>query len=88
MSKEVTIEVEPDNPVAQAVHDSESDLVTLVVDGERYRLVREEPTEWDADAMRAHLRRFSGFLTEAEAEKMKEEIYRAREEGSQHNFPE
>ncbi len=87
MSKEVTIEVEADNPVARAVHDSENESVTLIVGGERYRVTREEPVKLDVDELRAHLRRFSGFLTDAEAEKMKEDIYRAREEGSQHNFP-
>ncbi len=87
MSKQITIEVEADNPVAKAVHESGLDAVTLIVDGERYKVIKENPVKWDPDAAREHFRKHAGFISEAEADEMVEELYRAREEGSQHNFP-
>jgi hypothetical protein len=88
MGKHITVEVEPESKLAQAVKNTDIDDLTAIIDGRVFQLTEKNVPRWDADAARAHLHRLAGFLSEEEADQMKEEIYRAREEGSAHNFPE
>ncbi len=88
MPKELTIEVEPDSELAHAFKDADVSNITIVSDGERYRLIREDAMDWDVSRIREHFARFSGFLTERESEEIKDMIYHAREAGSEHHFAE
>jgi hypothetical protein len=59
--------------------------VRLQRNGIVYRLAREEADPWagyDPERVRAGLRRYARTLTPEEGEALKEQIYRAREEGT------
>ena len=54
----------------------------------RYVLSREDPwAYYDADAVLDAVEKYAGLLTAEEAERMKEQLYRAREEGSRSSEP-
>jgi hypothetical protein len=62
----------------------ESPLI-LEKDGIRYRLSREDDEVWanyDPDTVLAAIRTAGGTLSREEGEKLKSDMYRAREEGS------
>jgi hypothetical protein len=59
--------------------------VRLERNGVVYRLVREETDPWadyDPERVREGLRRYAGTLTPKEGERLKDQIYHAREEGT------
>ena len=59
--------------------------VRLERNGIIYRLVREETDPWaayDPERVREGLRRYAGTLTPEEGERLKDQIYRARDEGT------
>ncbi|HKG24441.1 MAG TPA: hypothetical protein VKB09_02285 [Thermomicrobiales bacterium] len=59
--------------------------VRLERNGVVYRLAREEADPWagyDPERVRDGLRRYAGTLTQAEGERLKEQIYRSRDEGT------
>jgi hypothetical protein len=88
MGKHVTLEISPESELAHIVNRSDVDAITVTVDGRFFDVVERKKSSWDPASIRAHLRESTGFLSQEEAEEMKEEIYHAREEGSAHNFPE
>ncbi len=78
-----TITVEPDSELARAL--DEAAVIVLERNGVRYRLSREDADPWanyDPAKVRAGLRRFAGLITPEDAERLKADIYRAREEGT------
>ncbi len=80
----LTIKVDPDSELAHALDEAATPVV-LERDGVRYRLSREEDDPWahyDPAKLRAALRQVAGTITPEEGERLKELIYRGREEGT------
>lgn len=80
-----TIHVTNGGELARLVDAAKEFPVILEKDGVRYRLSREEDEVWanyDPEAVLSALRATSGTLSREEGEKLKADIYRAREEGS------
>ncbi len=82
-SKSRTITVEPDSELARAL--DEAAAIVLERNGVRYRLSREDDDPWanyDPAKLRASLRQVAGTITPEEGERLKEALYRGREEGT------
>jgi hypothetical protein len=80
----VTIEVDPESELAKALAATGRGEITLISKGRRY-LVSRDPLDWDeqdAEAVREALRAAAGIFTPEEAEQLKRDIYRWREEGT------
>ena len=59
--------------------------IILVRNGARFRVTPDSEDPWanyDPEKVRAALRKFAGMLTPEEGERIKENIYRGREEGA------
>lgn len=86
MTKEpLTITIDPDSELGRALDDSDGALVILERGGTRFRVTRDPDDPWaqyDPEKVRAGLRKFAGMLTPEEGERIKEMIYRGREEGT------
>jgi hypothetical protein len=81
----VTIEIEPGSELARALRAVDRNPVVIVSDGVRYEVNRaggERDTDDDREAFRAALRAAAGVFTPEEADRLKQDIYRWREEGS------
>ncbi len=82
---EVIVELAPDSDLAKALAAAGTTPVVVVTNGHRY-LVRREPGNLESDnareEFRAALRAAAGVFTPEEAEQLKRNIYRWREEGS------
>jgi hypothetical protein len=81
----LTIHVEPDSELARALSDVEEVPVLLDSNGQRFRVFRVSDDPWanyDPEKVRAGLRKFAGTLPPEEGERIKELIYRGREEGT------
>lgn len=79
------IEIDPDSELARALERMDSRRVVLESKGVRYTVTRREKDPWenyDPAKVRAGLRRFAGIISREEAERMKELVYRGREEGT------
>lgn len=79
-----TIHVESGSELARALADA-NEPVRLVANGVRFRVIRDSDDPWadyDPEKVRAGLRKFAGMITAEEGERMKEIIYRGREEGT------
>jgi hypothetical protein len=83
MSKRVTLMLDKSNEVARALEDSEINEVTVVVNGRSYKVVEEQNDQTSS------ARRFSDLVREIgnpfegmDTDKLKEDIYRWRLEGS------
>lgn len=86
MSKEfLTIMIDPDSELGRALEDSDGSPVVLDRGGARFRVTRDPDDPWDTydpEKVRAGLRKFAGMLTPEDGERIKESIYRGREEGT------
>jgi hypothetical protein len=86
MAKEPrTITVDPDSELGRALDQSAGEPVLLLRNGTRFRVTRDPDDPWanyDPEAVRAALRAVAGTLTPDEGERLKELIYRGREEGT------
>jgi hypothetical protein len=86
MTKEsLTITVDPDSELGRALEQSDGLPVILIRNGTRFRVIRDPDDPWasyDPAKVRAALRKFAGMLTPEEGERIKEAIYRRREEGT------
>ncbi|MDQ3692060.1 MAG: hypothetical protein M3464_00315 [Chloroflexota bacterium] len=86
MSNEpLTITIDPDSELGRALDETAGSPVVLVRAGARFRVTRDPDDPWatyDPDKVRAGLRKFAGMLTREEGERIKESIYRGREEGT------
>ncbi|MGH2616302.1 MAG: hypothetical protein ACRDJC_13740 [Thermomicrobiales bacterium] len=89
----ITIQIDPESDLARALRAVDEAPIVLDSNGARF-LVTREPENHDADdaeAFRAALRAAAGVFTPEEAERLKSDIYRWREEGSKppilHDIP-
>jgi hypothetical protein len=81
----LTITIDPDSELGRALDETNGATVVLVRSGERFRVTRDSDDLWanyDPEKVRAGLRKFAGMLTPEEGERIKETIYRGREEGT------
>ncbi len=84
INEPLTIKVDPDSALARALDEAATSVV-LERNGVRYRVSPEADDPWagyDPERVRAGLRRFAGTLSREEGERIKELIYRGREEGT------
>jgi len=86
MAKEpLTITIDPDSELGRALNETNGEPVVLVRSGTRFRVTRDLDDPWanyDPERVRAGLRKFAGMLSPEEGERIKETIYRGREEGT------
>ncbi len=79
-----TIHVEPESELDHLLDEAREAPIILARNGVRYRLsIEDDPwANYDPEAVREAVRAIAGRWSEADAERMKEAIYRAREEGT------
>jgi hypothetical protein len=87
MRKEaVTIQIDPESELARALATADDDPVILDSNGIQFRVIRSSVddlwTDYDPDAVLAALEAAAGTLSPEEGERIKELIYRGREEGT------
>jgi hypothetical protein len=86
MAKEpLTIMIDPDSELGLALAETDGELVVLLRDGTRFRVTREPNHLWanyDPESVLEGLHEIAGTLSPAEGERIKELIYRGREEGT------
>jgi hypothetical protein len=81
----MTITVDPESELGRALEHSDDARVILVRNGARFRVTRDSEDPWanyDPEKVREGLRKFANLLTPEEADRIKEAIYRGREEGT------
>jgi hypothetical protein len=81
----LTITIDPDSELGRALDDSDGAPVILERNGARFLVTRDPDDPWadyDPEALRAALRAVAGTLTPDEGERLKELVYRGREEGT------
>ncbi len=81
----LTITIDPDSELGRALDNADGPPVILERNGARFRVTRDPDDLWvdyDPEALRAALRAVAGTLTPDEGERLKELIYRGREEGT------
>ena len=82
----ITIEVDPESELARALASEDEKAVVLVSNGARFEVMRAEDVgsgaNHDPERIREALRTASGIFTPEEAERLKRDIYRWREEGT------
>ena len=80
------IHVDPDSELGRHLAGAADQPIVLESNGKRYRLMREGHDDvwvnYDPEAVRRTVARFAGSITPEEGERLKAELYRAREEGS------
>lgn len=79
-----TINVEPESELDHLLDEASKAPVILARNGVRYRLsIEDDPwANYDPEAVRKAIRAMAGTITPEEGERLKAEIYRAREEGT------
>jgi hypothetical protein len=83
--KEKTFRVPPGSELARIITRADDGPIFLDADGARYKVSRETDDVWqayDPEAARAGMHGAAGHLSEEEAEKLKEYLYRGRELGT------
>ena len=81
----LTITIEPDSELGRALDETAGVLVILLRGGTRFRVTRDPDDPWanyDPEKVLEGLHEISGSLAPAEGERLKELIYRGREEGT------
>lgn len=81
----ITIQISPDSELGRALDSDGGTSVILERNGTRFRVTRDQDetrASYDPERFRAALRKIAGLITPEEAERMKETIYRGREEGT------
>jgi hypothetical protein len=81
----LTITIDPDSELGRALADADGSPLILERNGARFRVTRDPEDPWadyDPEKLRAGLRKIAGMLTPEEGERIKESIYRGREEGT------
>jgi hypothetical protein len=79
------ITIDPESELGRALDENDGEPVVLVRGAARYRVTREPDDPWanyDPERLREGLREIAGTLSPEEGERMKELIYRGREEGT------
>ncbi|MDQ3779995.1 MAG: hypothetical protein M3354_05555 [Chloroflexota bacterium] len=86
MTKEpLTITIDPDSELGRALDETGGSPVVLVRNGARFCVTRDPDDPWanyDPEKVRAGLRKFAGMISPKEADRIKESIYRGREQGT------
>ena len=86
MAKEPrTITIDPDSELGRALDQSAGEPVLLLRNGTRFRVTRDPDDLWtnyDPESVLEGLHEIAGTLSPAEGERMKDIIYRGREEGT------
>jgi hypothetical protein len=80
-----TITIDPESELGKALAEADDTPVVLALDGVRFRVSRSDDDPWanyDPQRLRDGLRKIAGLITPEEAERLKEMIYRGREEGT------
>ena len=79
-----TINVDPDSELSHLLDEATDAPVILAREGVRYRLsIDDDPwAAYDPEAVREAVRAIAGSITPEEGERLKAELYRAREEGT------
>jgi hypothetical protein len=81
----LTITIDPDSELGQALDETDGSSVVLLHNGARFRVNRDPDDPWvnyDPEKVRAGLRKFGGMISPEKGERIKEAIYRGREEGT------
>jgi hypothetical protein len=81
----LTITIDPDSELGRALDTRDNSPIILIRDGTRFRVTRDPEDPWanyDPEKVREGLRKVAGLLTEEEADRIKEGIYRGRDEGT------
>jgi hypothetical protein len=81
----ITVQLDPESELAKVLDAAETTPVVLVSNGDRYVVSRQpvEPADdYDPEEFRAALRAAAGTFTPEEGERLKQDIYRWREEGT------
>jgi len=81
----LTITIDPESELGRALDELDGEPVVLLRGTERFRIIRDQNDPWanyDPESMLEGLREIAGTLSAEEAERMKELIYRGREEGT------
>ena len=90
-SEPLTITIDPDSELGRALDESGDEPVVLVQGATRFLVIRQsidsraddDPwANYDPEKVREGLRKVAGLLTPDEGERMKDMIYRARDEGT------
>ena len=84
-SETLTITVDPDSEIGRALEKSDDSPVILVRNGARFRVMRDPDDPWanyDPEKVREGLKKVAGLLSPEEADRIIENIYRGREEGT------
>jgi hypothetical protein len=78
------IHVDPGSELDHVLDEANEAPVILTRNGVRYRLsIQDDPwVDYDPEAVRAAVRAIAGTITPEEGERLKAELYRAREEGT------
>jgi hypothetical protein len=79
------ITIDPDSELGRALDQSAGEPVLLLRNGTRFRVIRDLDDPWanyDPEKVLEGLREIAGTLSPAEGERIKELIYRGREEGT------
>ena len=86
MAKEpLTITIDPDSELGRALDETDGEPVVLLRGTTRFRVTRDPDDPWagyDPESVLQGLQEIAGTLAPAEGERMKELIYRGREEGT------
>jgi hypothetical protein len=80
-----TIHIDPGSELGRALSEVDAAEVVLESNGVRFRAIRIHDDPWanyDPEKVRAGLRKFAGTITPEQAERIKESIYRGRDEGT------
>ncbi|MBA2596427.1 MAG: hypothetical protein M3Q50_11140 [Chloroflexota bacterium] len=81
----LTITIDPDSDLGRALDETGGEPVILVRGGTRFRVTRDPDDPWATyvpEKVRAGLEMVAGMRTPEEGERIKETIYRGREEGT------
>jgi hypothetical protein len=86
MAKEpLTITIDPDSELGRALDQTAGEPIVLLRNGTRFRVTLDADDPWanyDPESVLEGLHEIAGTLSAEEGERMKELIYRGREEGT------
>jgi hypothetical protein len=81
----LTITIDPDSELGRALDQTGEEPIVLLRNGTRFRVTRDADDPWanyDPENVLEGLHEIAGTLSPAEGERMKDIIYRGREDGT------
>jgi hypothetical protein len=81
----VTITIDADSELGRALDEAEGESIVLLRGKARFRVTRDADDPWadyDPARLRAGLKKVAGLLSPEEGDRIIEDIYRGREEGT------